>query len=85
MAKNLPANAGDVDSIPGCRSILWSRKWQPTTVFLPGKSHGQRRATVHGFTKNQANDHTHSEFPPVSDKSSSSSFMAMKLLKSTGH
>ena len=20
----------------------WSRKWQPTTVFLPGKSHGQR-------------------------------------------
>ena len=20
----------------------WSRKWQPTTVFLPGKSHRQR-------------------------------------------
>ena len=20
----------------------WSRKWQPTLVFLPGKSHGQR-------------------------------------------
>ena len=24
------------------RKIPWSRKWQPTPVFLPGKSHGQR-------------------------------------------
>ena len=24
------------------RKIPWSRKWQPTSVFLPGKSHGQR-------------------------------------------
>ena len=23
--------------------ILWRRKWQPTPVFSPGKSHGQRR------------------------------------------
>ena len=22
--------------------IFWSRKWQPTPLFLPGKSHGQR-------------------------------------------
>ena len=22
--------------------IPWRRKWQPTVVFLPGKSHGQR-------------------------------------------
>ena len=22
--------------------IRWRRKWQPTTVFLPGESHGQR-------------------------------------------
>ena len=30
--------------------IPWSRKWQPTLVFLPGKSHGQRSLvdTVHG-------------------------------------
>ena len=27
---------------PWLRKILWSRKWQPTPVFLPGKSHGQR-------------------------------------------
>jgi len=24
------------------RKIPWRRKWQPTPVFLPGKSHGQR-------------------------------------------
>ena len=22
--------------------IPWKRKWQPTSVFLPGESHGQR-------------------------------------------
>ena len=24
------------------RKIPWSRKWQPTPVFLPGEFHGQR-------------------------------------------
>ncbi|CAN0253687.1 unnamed protein product [Rangifer tarandus platyrhynchus] len=27
---------------PWLEKIPWSRKWQPTLVFLPGKSHGQR-------------------------------------------
>ena len=27
---------------PWVRKILWSKKWQPTSVFLPGKFHGQR-------------------------------------------
>ena len=27
---------------PWVRKIPWGRKWQPTLVFLPGKSHGQR-------------------------------------------
>ena len=32
-----------VGSIPGSgRPPPWRRKWQPTPVFLPGKSHGQR-------------------------------------------
>ena len=26
---------------PWVRKIPWSRKWQCTPVFLPGKSHGQ--------------------------------------------
>ena len=37
--KNQPANAEDVGQV---RKITWRRKWQPTPVFLPGKSHGQR-------------------------------------------
>ena len=34
--------------------IPWRRKWQPTPVFLPGKSHEQReawQATDHGVSK----------------------------------
>ena len=27
---------------PCIGKILWTRKWQPTVVFLPGKFHGQR-------------------------------------------
>ena len=27
---------------PQVRKIHWRRKWQPTPVFLPGESHGQR-------------------------------------------
>ena len=27
---------------PRVGKIRWSRKWQPTPVFLPGESHGQR-------------------------------------------
>ena len=44
--KNLVANAGDTRDVgfnPCVRKILWSKKWQPTPVFLPGKFHGQRR------------------------------------------
>ena len=27
---------------PWVRNVPWRRKWQPTPVFLPGESHGQR-------------------------------------------
>ena len=46
--KELSANAGDTGdagSIPGSgRYPPWvgRRKWQPTPLFLPGESHGQR-------------------------------------------
>ena len=35
---------------------FWRRKWQPTPVLLPGKSHGWRSLvgyTVHGIAKSQ--------------------------------
>ena len=39
---------------PWIRKIPWRRKKQPTPVFLPGKSHGQRGLAgyiVHGVTE----------------------------------
>ena len=38
VVKDLPANAGNMGSFPGL--IFWRRKWQPTPIFLPGKSYG---------------------------------------------
>ena len=38
----LPQCAGDAGLISCVRKIPWRRKWQPTPVFLPGKSHGQK-------------------------------------------
>ena len=37
MAKNLP-------TMPKTwvRKIPWRREWQPTPIFFPGESHGQR-------------------------------------------
>jgi len=42
VVKNTTVNAGDCEFDPWVRKIPWSRKWQPTPVFLPGESHGQR-------------------------------------------
>ena len=41
MVKNLPAMQ-ETGFDPWVRKIPWRRKWQPTPVFLPGESHGQR-------------------------------------------
>ena len=43
LAKNSSANAGDrrLGFSPWVRNN-WRRAWQPTPVFLPGESHGQR-------------------------------------------
>ena len=40
--KHCPCVSGDVEFNPWARKITWSRKQQPTPVFLPGKFHGQR-------------------------------------------
>ena len=48
VGKNPAANAGDAGSILHTQEkswvgkISWRRAWQPTPVFLPGESHGQR-------------------------------------------
>ena len=28
---------------PWVGKIFWRREWQPTPIFLPGESHGQRK------------------------------------------
>ena len=44
VVKKLPANVADMRHGFNLwvRKIPWRRKWQPTPVFLPGKSNGQR-------------------------------------------
>ena len=45
VVKNPAANAGDIKeatSNPGSGRFPWRRAWQPSPVFLPGESHGQR-------------------------------------------
>ena len=51
VVKNVPANASN----PWVKKIPWRRAWQPTPVFLPGESHGQRSlgATAHEVTESQ--------------------------------
>ena len=51
--KEFAYNAGERCSIPGLERSPWRREWQPTSVFMPGKSHGQRSLAgyVHGVTK----------------------------------
>ena len=48
-------NVGDPGSIPfpSPGKISWRRKWQPTPVFLPGKSHGRRSLVVQGVAKSR--------------------------------
>ena len=68
LVKNPPANAG---FHPWVGKIPWRRAWQPTPVFWPGESHGQREwwATGHEVSKNRTrlkrltrtHTHTHRE------------------------
>ena len=53
--KNLPATQE-------IRKTPWRRKWQPTPVVLPGKSHGQR--SLEGYSpqgQKKSDTHTHTQ------------------------
>ena len=61
VIKNPPASAGDVRDtgvIPGSGRFPWRRKWQPTPVFLPGESHGQRSLVGYTVQKVMESDAT---------------------------
>ena len=61
--------------------IFWRRKWQPTPVFWPGKSHGQRRLMDYSpwglkesdMTEQLTHTHTHTHthtmtYPQISEQ-----------------
>ena len=64
VLKNPPANAGDVGDWvePWVGKIPWRRRWQLTSVFLPGKSNGQRSLvgpSPRGHKKSDTTEQTH--------------------------
>ena len=61
LVKNPPANAGDsrdAGSIPGSGTSSWRRAWQPTPVFLPGESHGQKNLVGYSPWRHKESDTT---------------------------
>ena len=44
--------------VQGVGKIPWRRKWQPTPVLLPGKSHGQRSLVGYSPWGRQESDTT---------------------------
>ena len=63
VVKNPPADAGVAGFDPWVGKIPWSRKWQLTPVFLPGKFHGQRNLVGYSTWARKESDmteHTHS-------------------------
>ena len=65
-----PGGAGDRELTCQCKrhmrsrfnpwvgKILWRRAWQPTLVFLPGESHGQRSLSGYSPWDHKALDTT---------------------------
>ena len=61
LVKNLPANvvdARDTGSIPVSGKIPWRKEWQPTPIFLPVKSHGQRSLVGYSSKGSKESDMT---------------------------
>ena len=48
------------------RKSPWSRKWQPTLVFLPGKLHGERSLAGYSSWGGKESDTT--EYAPTTQK-----------------
>ena len=74
VVKKLPANARDMRDmglIPRTGKIPWRRAWQPTPVFLPGESHGQRSLagySPHGHKDLDVTEATYHTYIVLSDE-----------------
>ena len=49
---------------PWVETIPWRRKWQPTSVFLPGEPHGQR--SLEGYSPQNCKESDTTEHTPIS-------------------
>ena len=60
VIKNLSVNAADMrpEFDPWVGKIPWRRVWQPTPVFLPGESHGQRSLAGYSPWDHKESDRT---------------------------
>ena len=72
---------------PWCRKIPWRRRWQPTSVLFPGKSHGQRSLagfSTWGCKESDTTEHiclhTSKEFLDLTQKAQSMSGKIDKLV-----
>ena len=50
---------------PWARKIPWRRKWQPTPVFLPGQSHGQRSLAGNSLWGRREVGHNYTHTLPI--------------------
>ena len=76
VVKTLPATQEMQADVlhPPVRKIPWRRTWQPTPVFLPGESHGQKNLTGYNprgceesdmtdrYPHTHTHTHTHTSF-----------------------
>ena len=55
VGKESACNTGDTGDAGLSHGLgrPWRRAWQPTLVFLPGESHGQRSPVVHRVAQSQ--------------------------------
>ena len=61
VVKSPPANAGNIKDLglsPRVGKIPWRRAWQPTPVFMPGKSQGQRSLEGYSLWGHKESDMT---------------------------
>ena len=56
--KESACSEGDPSFDPWVGKIPWRRKWQPTPVFLPEKSHGQRSLAGYSSWDHKESDTT---------------------------
>ena len=66
-----------------CRRIeYWRRKWQPTPVFLPGESHGQR--SLVGYSPWGRTESDMTEQPSIAHIAYSTIYINLEACKQQG-